>query len=65
MAKKPDKYLLSHEVAELLGVTTQTLYNWLRKGRIAEPHRNSITRYRLWTPKDVDRIRQLVTGEDR
>jgi len=55
----------SHEVAEVLGVTTQTLYNWLRKGRIPEPNRNPITRYRLWTPKDVDRIRQLVSGGER
>jgi DNA-binding transcriptional MerR regulator len=47
-----------------LGISTKTLYNWLRKGRIPEPNRNPITRYRLWTPKDVDRIRQLVTGAE-
>jgi DNA-binding transcriptional MerR regulator len=44
-------------------VTTQTLYNWLRKGKIAEPKRHPVTQYRLWTPQDVQRIRQFVAEE--
>jgi len=55
--------MLSHEVAEVFGVTTQTLYNWLRKGRVAEPKRHPVTGYRLWTPQDVQRIRQFVAEE--
>ena len=63
MVPAHETYMLSHEVAELLGVTTQTLYNWLRKGRIPEPKRHPITSYRLWTPQDVQRIRQVVAEE--
>lgn len=63
MAWAVDYYMLSHEVAEVFGVTTQTIYNWLRKGKIAEPKRHPITRYRLWTPQDVQRIREFVAEE--
>jgi DNA-binding transcriptional MerR regulator len=63
MIAAEQKYMLSHEVAEICRVTTQTIYNWLRKGRIAEPKRHPITGYRLWTPQDVQRIRQFIAEE--
>jgi DNA-binding transcriptional MerR regulator len=49
-------YLKTAEVARILGVSTQTLYNWLRLGKIAEPERHPLTSYRLWTLKDVEMI---------
>ena len=58
---REENYLLSHEVAELLGVSTQTLYNWLRKGIIPGPKRHPLTNYRLWTVRDVETIRTAVT----
>ncbi len=64
MVQTAESYMLSHEVAEVFGVSTQTIYNWLRKGRIAEPKRHPVTGYRLWTPQDVERIRQFV-AEDK
>ncbi len=63
MAAAQETYLLSHEVAEIFGVTTQTLYNWLRNGKVPEPKRHPVTQYRLWTPQDVQRIRQFVAEE--
>ena len=54
------QYLKSAEVAELIGVTKQTLLNWLRKGLITEPERNPATGYRLWTEKDIERIRRFL-----
>ena len=62
MRMRTETFLSSHEVADILGVSTQTLYNWLRQGRVPEPKRNPITNYRLWTPKDVDQIRLIVTS---
>jgi DNA-binding transcriptional MerR regulator len=53
-------YLLSHEVAELLDISTQTLYNWLRQGKIPEPDRHPVTHYRLWTVRDVQTIRAAL-----
>ena len=53
-------YFKSAEVAELLGVTKQTLLNWLRRGLVTEPERNPATGYRLWTEKDVERVRRML-----
>ncbi len=53
-------YLKTSEVAELLGVTRQTVLNWLKKGAITEPDRNPLTGYRLWTEKDVERVRRTL-----
>jgi excisionase family DNA binding protein len=60
-ALKRRDYLKTHEVAESLDVSLTTIYNWLREGRIPEPRRNPMTRYRLWTVKDVQLIRSLMT----
>ena len=53
-------YFKSAEVAELLGVTKQTLLNWLRRGLVSEPERNPATGYRLWTEKDIERGRRML-----
>jgi DNA-binding transcriptional MerR regulator len=63
VAPTKTSYLLSHQVAKIFGVSTQTLYNWLRQGKIAEPKRHPVTKYRLWTAQDVERIRQFVAEE--
>jgi DNA-binding transcriptional MerR regulator len=54
------EYFKSAEVAELIGVTKQTLLNWLRQGLITEPERNPATGYRLWTEKDIEHIRRFL-----
>ena len=54
------EYFKSAEVAELIGITKQTLLNWLRQGLITEPERNPATGYRLWTEKDIERVRRFL-----
>jgi excisionase family DNA binding protein len=56
------EFLKTHEVAESLNVSCTTLYNWLREGRIPEPQRNPLTKYRLWTVKDVELIRNAISA---
>lgn len=47
----------THQVAALAGVTSRTVYNWLKDGRLApEQGPNG---YRLWTAQDVVRAMQL------
>lgn len=58
-------YMSTREVAQLLGVSRQTLYNWLKQGRIPAPTRHPLTSYPQWKPEDVDRIRGIVTGGGR
>jgi excisionase family DNA binding protein len=59
---KNREFLKTHEVAQTLNVSCTTLYNWLREGRIPEPQRNPLTKYRLWTVKDVELIRNVMAA---
>jgi len=61
MVRPVRQYLTTAEVARTLGVSTQTIYNWLRAGKIGEPERNPLTTYRMWTVKDVDMIRTSIS----
>lgn len=45
----------THEVAKIVGVTTTTLYTWLKQGRIPEPRRD-YNNYRFWTEEDLRTI---------
>lgn len=60
MVRSVRQHLTTAEVARILGVSTQTIYNWLRAGKIAEPERNPLTTYRIWTLKDVEMIRTSI-----
>lgn len=60
MPRAEQQYLKTSEVARILGVSTQTIYNWLKEGKISEPERNPLTSYRKWTTKDVDLVRNAI-----
>lgn len=53
------KYLTTLEVAHELGVSKQTVLNWLYAGRIQEPPRNA-QGYRLWSASRVDLVRAMM-----
>jgi excisionase family DNA binding protein len=59
------QYLKTRQVAELLGVSLNTLYRWLKKEKITEPLRGADNNYRLWTAEDIERIRQELTVESQ
>jgi DNA-binding transcriptional MerR regulator len=53
-------YLNTAEVAELLGISKQTVLNWIRQGRILDPERNPVNNYRIWSESDVQQIRYMI-----
>ena len=57
------KYLTTLEVAHELGVSKQTLLNWLYAGKVPEPPRNR-NGYRLWSAARVSLVKTLI-GEGR
>jgi DNA-binding transcriptional MerR regulator len=60
------QYLRPRQVANLLGISLNTVYRWLENGKIDEPMRDPNSNYRLWTPEDIERIRlSLGTKEKR
>jgi excisionase family DNA binding protein len=57
------QYLRTRQVAQILGVSLNTVYRWLKKEKISEPLRGVENNYRLWTAEDIERIRQEITAE--
>ena len=55
----------TRQVAGLLGVSLNTLYRWLQKGKIDEPMREPNSNYRLWTVEDIERIRYNLSMKER
>lgn len=48
------------EVASLIGITKQSLLNWIRQGRVIDPERNPANNYRMWSEGDVQRLREMI-----
>lgn len=53
------KYFTTLEVAREIGVSKQTLLNWLYAGKVPEPPRNK-KGYRLWSRSRVGMVRKLI-----
>ena len=53
--EKLDAYLTIKEAAEFLGVSTNTLRNWGRDGKVPM-HRNPINGYRLFKRSDLEQL---------
>ncbi len=59
------QYLRTRQVAQLLGVSLNTIYRWLKAEKINEPYRDPVNNYRLWTAEDVEQIRQQLVSEPK
>jgi excisionase family DNA binding protein len=47
-------------VAELVGITSDTLHRWIREGRVSAPSIQSLggMRVRIWSEEQVDAVRK-------
>lgn len=48
------------EVAKILGITTRSLYNWERAGKIPKPRRDPMSNYRLYTREDIEKLKKIT-----
>lgn len=61
-AKSLDRFLTVGEAAEQLGVTTTTLRNWDKTGKLT-PHRHPINGYRLYAETDIEALKNAIIGK--
>ena len=52
-------YLKILEAAEYLGVTSQTLRNWDKDGKL-KPYRHPLNNYRMYKKSDLDKLFKRV-----
>lgn len=56
--------LTSTQVASALGVTRQTLHNWIKAGKVVCPDSNVSKGYFRWTPTEVESIRMVMNRKE-
>ncbi len=61
------KSLSTAEVVKRIGVNRRTLYRWLYSGKIPEPKRGRLAgrSFRIWTPRDVERVKKYKAARYR
>lgn len=62
--KDQDVYLNARNVAEILGITPQTLRKWRREGKLSEKDIQAVKRNRRWYFKASDLASLLDELED-
>lgn len=64
-AARRDGMRMVGEAAELLGVTTETLRNWDRSGKLV-PLRNPVTGYRYYLVSQLEEfLNEAIAGRER
>lgn len=59
-----EEYVTINRAAEILGVTTMTLHNWDKRGKLPPTRRHPINEYRLYRVSDLKRLLQKIhTGK--
>ncbi|UCB57550.1 MAG: MerR family transcriptional regulator [Candidatus Omnitrophota bacterium] len=53
------RYYRVSEVCKVLGIFKNTLYNWERLKKIPKAYRDPMSGWRLYSQKDVEKIKRL------
>lgn len=54
----------TNEVAKKIGVSRQTLYNWINEGKISQPNRVNSRRL-IWSEENMHEIKQILNVSNR
>lgn len=58
------RYLTIKKAAEMLGVTTLTLRNWDKKGKL-KALRNPINNYRIYKPEEIELFLRKIESKGK
>ena len=53
------KYYRVSEVCKEIGIFKNTLYNWEKKGKIPKAYRDPMSKWRLYSKEDIERIKKI------
>ena len=57
----PKQFLNVKQVAKILGVTSLTVRNWDKRGKL-QAYRNPINNYRVYKIEDVEKLLEEIEG---
>ncbi|MEW6162432.1 MAG: MerR family transcriptional regulator [Nitrospirota bacterium] len=50
----------ANEIAKILGVNKQTLFNWEASGKIPKAKRDPMNNYRYYTDEDIEKLKRIT-----
>ena len=53
------KVYTTAQVAKIIGVHKNTIFYWLKTGKVKEPKRDSLFNGRIWKEKDIGKLVRL------
>ncbi|MDD2703316.1 MAG: MerR family transcriptional regulator [Candidatus Omnitrophica bacterium] len=56
------KFFTSQEVAQILGISKQTLMRYEKKGIFPKSKRNLINRWRQYSESDINKLKDIIRG---
>jgi len=54
------KFFIAQEVAQILGISKQTLFRYEKKGIFPKPSRHPINHWRQYTEEDISRLKSII-----
>jgi DNA-binding transcriptional MerR regulator len=51
-----EKIYTTAQVAKVIGVHKNTVFYWLKTGKVKEPKRDALFNGRIWTEKDLEEL---------
>ena len=60
MQSTPQKEYTTAQVARMLGVHKNTVFYWLKTGKIKEPKRDSLFNGRIWTSENIEKLKKIT-----
>lgn len=58
-----ERHYTTGQLAKELDVCKNTIFYWLKTGRIKEPKRERISAFRYWSEEEVSDIRKILRGK--
>ncbi len=55
-----EKRYKANEVAKIIGVDKQTLFNWEVAGKIPKAKRDPMNNYRYYTDEDIKKLKRIT-----
>lgn len=53
------KVYLTEQVAKILGVHKNTIFYWLKTGKVKEPKREPLFHARIWSEADLKKLKRV------
>ena len=55
-----NKVYTTAQIANMIGVHKNTVFYWLKTGKVKEPKRDDFSNFRIWTESDLMELKKIA-----